>query len=327
MKLFIQTLKKHRIALLILLLSALIFGTVFYFYNLPIEPYGYAAVILGVLFLAMLIIDCFKERRKAKSRQHMIQSILIPHHEMPESDTPAEADYQHAIHLLQNELQALQNQYETARQEEMDVITAWAHQIKTPIAVMRFDLEQIPEESGERLKRELFRIEQYVDMVLQFIRLDSGTNDLVIRTYDLDTLIRDVIHKYAYSFVTHKLRLNYEGTTTVVVTDQKWFACILDQFFSNALKYTPEEGTITIVVSDGMLTIADTGVGIAPEDLPRIFEKGYTGLNGRIDKRASGLGLYLCKKAADLLDIPLSVASTVGEGSVFTMDLREKIRK
>ena len=115
------------------------------------------------------------------------------------------------------------------------------------------------------------------------------------------------------------------GTDAVIVTDKKWFSCILEQILSNAIKYTPSGG-ITISVEGGALSIADTGIGIAAEDVPRIFEKGFTGENGRIDKRASGLGLYLCKKAASLLRIPLSVESSIGQGSRFSLGLKDIIR-
>ena len=171
---------------------------------------------------------------------------------------------------------------------------------------------------------ELFRMEQYVDMVLQYLRLSSGENDLVIREYRLDELIREAVRKYAAQFVLKKLRLTYIPTEISVVTDRKWFGCILEQLLSNAIKYTPAGGSIDICVEEDALHISDTGIGIAPEDLPRIFEKGYTGENGRLERTSSGLGLYLAGKAADMLHIPIRVESTVGRGTAFTLHLRQK---
>ena len=121
-----------------------------------------------------------------------------------------------------------------------------------------------------------------------------------------------------------KIKLNYEGTDWRIVTDKKWFICILEQLISNALKYTPS-GTITVSVRDGVLSVSDTGIGIAPEDLPRIFEKGYTGANGRLNDKSSGLGLYLCGEAADLLNIPIYAESKPGEGSCFSLHISEKV--
>ena len=161
-------------------------------------------------------------------------------------------------------------------------------------------------------------------MVLAYQRLGSQSNDLLIQEYPLDGLIREVIRKYASGFISKKLRLEYAGTDLVIVTDKKWFVCILEQLISNALKYTPA-GTISISVRDGVLSVADTGIGIAQEDLPRIFEKGYTGANGRLNDKSSGLGLYLCGEAASLLNIPITAESTPGEGSRFSLRLTDRI--
>ena len=154
------------------------------------------------------------------------------------------------------------------------------------------------------------------------VSIGGETHDLVIREYSLDELIRGSVRRLAAQFVEKRLRLCYTPTDATVVTDQKWFSFILDQLLSNAVKYTPS-GTITIEMRGRLLRISDTGPGITPEDLPRIFEKGYTGVNGRLGQRSSGLGLYLSKKAADMLSIPLSAESAVGAGSVFILDLRQ----
>ncbi len=184
---------------------------------------------------------------------------------------------------------------------------------------------KLSEESLEHraLGTELGRIERYAEMALQYIRIGSETNDLLIRECRIDDLIRASVRKHAPQFVKKRLQLDFTPTNAVVITDEKWFSCILDQLLSNALKYT-SEGAVTILMEDGLLKISDTGVGIAQEDLPRIFEKGFTGINGRLGQNSSGLGLYLAKKAAVLLAIPLAVESTVGIGSTFIMDLRQK---
>ena len=110
-----------------------------------------------------------------------------------------------------------------------------------------------------------------------------------------------------------------------LLTDEKWFSFAVEQLLSNAVKYT-KAGSVTVTVDaeKQLLTISDTGIGIAPEDLPRIFEKGYTGENGRLERTSSGLGLYLAGKAADMLHIPIHVESTVGQGTAFTLHLRQK---
>ena len=174
------------------------------------------------------------------------------------------------------------------------------------------------------LQEELFRIEQYTDMVLAFQRIGSSSTDLLIQEYSLDEIIREVIRKFAPQFIYKKLRLEYEGCEATIVIDKKWFTCIVEQLLSNAIKYT-NEGSVSISLENGILLVKDTGIGIAPEDLPRIFEKGYTGSNGRFGEKSSGLGLYLCSKAAKLLNITVKAQANVGQGSVFSIDLHEKI--
>ena len=159
-------------------------------------------------------------------------------------------------------------------------------------------------------------------MALCYLRLGEGASDLVIKEYPLDDMIRKAIRKYAGQLIRRKLRVIYEGTDICVLTDEKWLVFIIEQLLSNAVKYTVS-GNVTITVDreKKQLSISDTGIGISPEDLPRIFEKGYTGYNGRLDKKSTGIGLYLCRTAADKLGHKLTAQSTVGKGSSFTIDL------
>ena len=324
-KVFLDTLKKSAAVIAAILLSFLASVIVFYLYSLPLEPFFYAAALILFFGILFFVITFGKELGKARNREQIIREALMQT-PLPSAGSLCEEDYGTAIRLLRAEVTKLRNEYTAARQDDIDYYSAWVHQIKTPIAVMRMELGDSGTESARALEAELFRIEQYVDMVLTYIRLGSESKDLVIKEYPLDELVRETVRKFAPQFVTKKLGLAYEGSNTVIVTDKKWFSCILEQILSNAIKYTPS-GSVTITEKNGFLTVSDTGIGIAPEDLPRIFEKGYTGENGRLDKRSSGLGLYLCRKAAALLQIPLSVESTVGKGSRFSLDLNEKTKK
>jgi signal transduction histidine kinase len=160
-------------------------------------------------------------------------------------------------------------------------------------------------------------------MVLSYIRLGSDQSDLVIQQCDLDAIIRQAIHKFAPQFVQRKIGLQYEPVQMTVLTDEKWLLFILEQLLSNAIKYT-RRGAVTIAVSpDQVLSVSDTGIGIAPGDLPRIFQKGFTGYNGRADKKATGLGLYLSRQAAQRLGISITAQSQPGQGSTFFLDLRK----
>ena len=184
-------------------------------------------------------------------------------------------------------------------------------------------LQDADTDEQRALLEQLQSVEQYVEMVLGYVRLDSGTKDLVIARYPLDEIIRKSIRKYAGQFIRRRIRLIYEGTDQIVLTDEKWLSFIIEQLLSNAVKYTLK-GTVTITVSEEKkLTVTDTGMGIAPEDLPRIFEKGYTGYNGRMERKSTGIGLYLSQMAAKKLGHQITVESKLGEGSSFTIDLAE----
>lgn len=243
---------------------------------------------------------------------------------LPEAVGQIEADYQELLRCLHRE--HLQQETGLRRQysDMMDYYTTWVHQIKTPIASMRLLLEKEDSPVSRQLSEELFRVEQYVQMVMTYQRLDSDSTDYVFRQTDVDAVVRGAIRKFAPQFISKGIRLDYVPRQTLVVTDEKWLSFGIEQLLSNAIKYTPA-GCITIRFQDNNdLTITDTGIGIAPEDLPRIFERGYTGYNGRTDKRASGLGLYLCRRICDALGHGISIRSTPGVGTTVTISLSQK---
>jgi len=314
-------LRKNKTALLLFAALTVLDGAVFWGYGIITEPFVYSELLVGVFLLGLLTADYVRERRAAKARERLADSILFAAPEPAGELTLRDADYAAMLSTLQKEIARLQAEYDGKQQAADDYYTAWVHQIKTPIAVLKL---QLAEDTAEHraLAAEVFRIERYVEMVLDYIRLESSSNDLVIQEYALDDFLRESLRKFGQQFVLRKLRLNYTPTDKTVVTDRKWLGFMLDQLISNALKYTPQ-GEITIAVHGNCIQIRDTGIGIAPEDLPRIFEKGYTGGNGRLGSKASGLGLFLTKKAADLLAAQISCDSTVGEGSCFTLTLPE----
>ena len=212
---------------------------------------------------------------------------------------------------------------EQKNQDMVDYYTLWVHQIKTPIASMRLTLQNQDTALARKLLSDLFRIEQYADMVMAFLRLDTVSGDYVFRELSLDAVIRQAAAKFASEFIQRKIRLEYEPVNETVVTDEKWLSFVLEQILSNGLKYT-REGSIRIyMTSPKTLCIADTGMGIDAGDLPRIFEKGYTGYNGRKDKKASGIGLYLCRRICTNLGIGISVSSKPGSGTVVMLKLEQ----
>ena len=311
----------RRKMLLLFLACAAIFALVFSLYDLETEAVLYAGALSLLLLFLVLAADFFCCLGRHRRYEEILRNLPLTPEELPQGKTVEEQDLQKLfleLSRLGKEAEAL---WEDRRQESLDYYTTWVHQIKTPISVMRMILAGEDTEEYRELSAELFRIEQYVEMVLSYLRLCGDSSDYVFQEYDLDSIIRQAVHKYAPLFVRRKLKLSYTPVQVRVLTDEKWLLFILEQLLSNSIKYTPE-GSVTIEVTpDKILKISDTGIGIAAEDLPRIFEKGFTGYNGRADKKSTGLGLYLCKKAADRLSHGLTVQSEPGAGTTVFLDL------
>lgn len=188
---------------------------------------------------------------------------------------------------------------------------------------MRLTLQNEDSDLARSLSGDLMRVEQYVEMVLVFLRLDSSTTDYVIRQHSLDDIVRPAVRRFAGEFIRRRLRLEYQPLDHTVVTDGKWLGFVVEQVLSNALKYTAR-GSVTIAMDGDDLCIRDTGMGIAAEDLPRIFEQGFTGVNGRRDRRASGIGLYLCRRICGNLGHTIRASSVPNQGTEIRIGLGQK---
>ena len=235
-----------------------------------------------------------------------------------------ERDYQMIIEKLKEEEKISRNRTLTDYNNMVEYYTIWAHQIKTPIASMRLKLQSDDSDLARKLNSDLVRIEEYVEMVLTFLRLDSDSTDYVINEVELDSIIRPAIRKFKSDFIQKKLKVDYTSVDTKVLTDEKWLSFVIEQIISNAVKYTSSGGITISMTSSGILCIEDTGIGITPADLPRIFENGYTGFNGREERSASGIGLYLCRRICDNLGHKISAESEPGVGTKIYLNLNTK---
>ena len=298
----------------------LIFSTVVWLSGAGGVLAGYTALLSTALALLLALPDLRRFALRHRQLSDALKSIRVSDEQLPPPENLIEEDYQQLIRALGEEKQRQASAMDLRMSDMQDYFTLWAHQIKTPIAAMRLILQTKPENSAMEIEGELFRVEQYVEMVLNYLRLDSDSTDFVFRTCALDDIIRQCVRKYAKQFIRKRIRLEYEGTALQVLTDEKWLCFVIEQILSNALKYT-SAGSIRIFTQGETLVIADTGMGIAPEDLPRVFEKGYTGYNGRTDKKATGIGLYLCKRILNRLGHEISISAQVGKGTRVSIDL------
>ena len=296
-----------------------IFALLFYLYNIPMDALEYALLLSLLWILGFVAADFMNCRRKHRELLRMKGILQVKWEELPKADTLAEWDYQQIVNALFESRSELESAAQLSRQDMLDYYVLWAHQIKTPIAAMRIllqsqELTEENEEAVKTLKMELFKIEQYVEMVLTYLRMESMSSDMVLQWYAADDIVKQAVKKYSQLFILKKIALRMDMPEEMILTDEKWLAFVVEQILSNALKYT-SEGTVSIYMKEKELVIEDTGIGIQEEDVPRVFEKGFTGFNGRRDKKSTGIGLYLCKTILDRLGHSIRIESKVGEGT------------
>ena len=234
-------------------LSGAVFAVVFAMYGITLEAVWYPLLISALFGAIMLAAGFAHSRRRRRGMEQVLSSeALFPDVTdiLPRAGSLAEEDYQALIGKMENAYREKKGEWDAARRDMADYYATWVHQIKAPIAVMKVMLQQEDTPENRELSAELFRVEQYVEMALCYVRLGEGASDLVIQEYDLDAVIRKAVRKYAGQFIRRKIRLIYEGTDVRVLTDEKWLSFIIEQLLSNAVKYTAE-GSVTISVDKG----------------------------------------------------------------------------
>lgn len=316
-------LRVHRRGMLFLGFCCLIFTVSFALYGLPLGAVLYPAALCAAAGGIILLLSLRKSRAVCQ------ELSLMQHHpadlpdELPAAQSPQEQAYQALLLALHADRQKLKSDMNARYHDMTEYYTVWAHQIKTPIAAMRLALQNEDTPLSRRLTGEVGRVEQYVQMALTYLRLGSDSSDYVIRSCALDNIVRPAVRRFAGEFIQRKIQLNYQMLNYTVITDEKWLGFVVEQVLSNALKYTPQGSVSIYMEPEGVLCIRDTGIGVAPEDLPRVFEKGYTGYNGRSHRKASGLGLYLCREILTRLGHSVSAESQVDHGTTIRIDLRQ----
>lgn len=316
-------LRAQRRDMLFLGFCCLIFTVSFALYGLPLGAVLYPAALCAAAGGIILLLSLRKSRAVCQ------ELSLMQHHpadlpdELPAAQSPQEQAYQALLLALHAERQKLKSDMNARYHDMTEYYTVWAHQIKTPIAAIRLALQNEDTPLSRRLTGEVGRVEQYVQMALTYLRLGSDSSDYVIRSCALDDIVRPAVRRFAGEFIQRKIQLNYQMLNYTVITDEKWLGFVVEQVLSNALKYTPQGSVSIYMEPEGVLCIRDTGIGIAPDDLPRVFEKGYTGYNGRSHRKASGLGLYLCREILTRLGHSVSAESQVDHGTTIRIDLRQ----
>lgn len=332
----------------------LIFFCLFALEHVTVKAVWYPTLLCAVLMLAYVAYDFARFVKRHKQRMEAKKHIEITVDNLPEPENLMEEDYQELLRVMLARKNDEVNDIRIVRKEAEEYVTMWMHQIKTPLTALQLTAGDCREPERTEMLERIFEIEQYADMMLQFLRLEDAVSDLVLKRYSVRNMVNQTVKYFARIFISKNISVHVDIPAELsVVTDEKWMVFVLKQLVSNALKYT-EQGSIRIYVEEAplprerqlppqedvwakqcigaagkqencryvRLMIEDTGIGIAPDDLPRIFERGYTGYNGRKDKKATGLGLYLTQRIVRLLNHKIYITSKVGQGTRVELDIQ-----
>ena len=285
-------------------------------------------LLIGLILLFTFLGFDFSRRKKWWLQLEIDNDSFVETPKITDASSNEELLYQEYFNELQTEQVALLNEVKLQSGEQKDYIDSWVHEIKVPLASLNLITDSIEDDLSEKrynqLRKNLKRIDDYVEQVLYYSRLDSFSKDYLIKSYSLKSIVQQTVRESADYFIQKNIKFHLEGDDQTVLTDEKWLQFILNQLLNNALKYTETGGEVTISLSKNergtWLTVADTGIGIPPEDLSRIFNKGFTGKNGRNEEtNSTGLGLYLAKSLTEKLGHHLYVESFEGKGTSFQL--------
>ena len=322
MKMFISFLKFKSGSLVLCLLLLAVFNSCLFLYNIEKEVFIYIDILAISIIIPYFLIAYWRYANHYKQVQNLAKDYENMSLDKQSGDI-IEDTYLKIIEDLKKMLNENQR-LETAKYHDIiDYYTVWVHQIKTPIAAMHLLLA---DKNEPDMAMELLRIEEYVEMVMSYLKTMENDDDYRFEKLDLDKVIKEEIKYYRTVFIQKKIRLIYDEVNYELVTDEKWLAFIIGQILSNALKYSKNNGEIKIYLETDTLYIQDRGIGIVKEDLPMIFDKGYSGKAGHKYKRASGIGLYLVKKYCEILDIDIHISSKVGEGTTVALHFNRRRR-
>lgn len=282
--------------------------SVFFLYDVDLIPFVHLSGIFLVILLVVGAVDFLRQKRKHKL-------LIDKHFSDVDVENFIEQDYQDIISDLELINRQIKDKATSDYNEMVEYFTVWAHQIKTPLAALSLTVQNIEDdELRQTLSAELIRTNEYADMVMNYMRLQDDSSDYVFENVDLSDIVRQEIRRMRTLFISKRINVSFESDSVYANTDKRWLGFCLGQVLTNSVKYS-NGGTITITISGNVIQVKDEGIGISSEDLPRIFEKGYTGYNGRSDKKSTGIGLYLVKKAMNAIGGDIEITSIKDQGT------------
>ncbi|WP_420496326.1 sensor histidine kinase [Macrococcus psychrotolerans] len=280
--------------IIIIIVLSLLFGLIMMLYNTPLEGILLTAGI--IIFLGIIYF----------SYSMMIYKKVC---------TVQEENLQ-----LKEEIQDIRNEKIEYQSEIESYFLLWVHQMKTPITASKLLLEAEDIQTISQMRHEILQIDNYTNLALSYLKLMNEKTDMVFMEVRMDDLITPLIKRYSIQFIHNNTKLHYEKIYDSVLTDAKWTSVMIEQILNNALKYARGKNIwIKYSEAENILSVKDDGIGINTSDLPKIFEKGFSGYNGRLNDKSSGIGLYIVKTIARRMNVSVSVESELGKGTTFHM--------
>jgi signal transduction histidine kinase len=318
-------LRDRLIMILFYFILMLFISSVVYFNNevkISIENIVYINVVGFIMFVIYLIFEYLKNKKYYEDLKYSIEgknhNII---NSLPRPKNHEQSLYEQLFAKINTEFNLKIDELYEVKKENIDFMNSWVHEIKTPISVCRLVIEnsiyKSKEETLSSLEDEIDYIENYVEQALYYSRLDSFSKDYLINEINMNKLIINLVKKHAKEFIVKKIKIEMKDLAFSIDSDKKWLFFILDQILSNSLKYTGSNGFIKIsgilMNNEKQLIIEDNGIGIKAEDINRVFDKGFTGYNGRENFKATGMGLYLSKSLATKLGHKITIESKLSE--------------
>ena len=314
---------KERIQLIgLFVVSIIVFGLLFYLYHLPIEHYFYASFIIFIMLVIYMIFDYLKYLKKHNDLKDLKNNISSLQENLPKATIQSDIDYQTLIEKLSKDNRKLISEADKKHTNLIEYYTLWTHQIKTPLSAMDFLLQEQSEDFFDDMELQMMEVESYINMALEYLRIENMASDLKLSNYPIKGIVHEAIKTYSKIFIYKNIKLELKAIDLNIITDEKWLLFVIKQLLSNALKYTPE-GKVMIYTKESFLYIEDTGIGIQEEDISSIFDRGFTGYNGRINRKSTGLGLYLVKEIINNLGHSIEITSIVDVGTKVKLDLSQ----
>ena len=291
--------------LLIALLCAL--------YALPMQLCWDLTRLTWLPVIVLVLYRVYQEHQQIKQCQSYLSGVSP---DIYHANNFVENSYLDVIRQFKEKSDTTKNDAYQSIREHQDYLMTWSHAIKTPLTALKIQADSQMLLSNHAVRQQVLLIERQLELLLNYERLSDFNHDLEFGWFDLKRIVNDVVQRYATFFIAKNISVNVKIASVQILTDEKWLTFVLDQIIFNAIKYSKNDSEITMSWQVKTLKVIDTGVGIAAADLPRIFESGFTGHNGRQYKKATGMGLYMARKVSGYLQQNISITSIEHEGTI-----------